>query len=109
VVLFLSRRHFSSGEPDIQSTLGLNPGLFYFPHEGGIPSFSLLSRGGAEPVGAPPEGGRGMKMETFFCPYNARVSGEHGRSPACEAEGAEGTGVTFAVRHTSSDPPEQKA
>ena len=31
-------------------------------------------------------------------PYNARMSREDGRSPACEAEGAEGTGRGSAQR-----------
>jgi hypothetical protein len=48
------------------------------------------------------------RSQVFSRPYNARVSGEHGRSPACEAEGAEGTGVTFAVRPTSSTHPSKR-
>lgn len=42
-------------------------------------------------------------------PYNARMSREHGRRAACEAEGPEGTGATFARRVDSKEKTSQKA
>jgi hypothetical protein len=50
-----------------------------------------------------------MDKKPCHRPYNARMSREHGRRAACEAEGPEGTGATFARREAQTKETSQKA